>query len=158
MFTEIMRQKIFSYLSFQDHIKLYENKEFRPYLYINLDVQMDKKYICRGCQMTIGRVIKDYLDDYYGSEDEYLHYLFLYEGDFQLQTEEEKDQWIQDCIQQHLFEFYQTSLYEVLFDERYLHLLSEKNKCHLHNLQLLPFLEKIEKRCVKKYIQMFENH
>lgn len=158
MFTEIVYQRIFSYLSFHDHLKYSEYDVFKPYLYINHEIDVKKKYLCKGCQRVIIPIIKDILDEHYGSEDEYLHQLFLYEEDFQVQTEEERIDYIYDNIQRHLVEFYQTSLYEVLFEERFLHLITSNQKCHLHNKQLLPFLNKIEKRCVKKYIHMIENH
>ena len=158
MFTELMVQRIFSYLSFQDHMRYKEYEVLRPYLYINPEIDVKKECLCKGCQRVIIPILKDLLDEYYGSEDEYLHQLFLYEGDFQLQTEEEREEWIYDSIHRHLVEFYQTSLYEVLFEERYLHLVKPNYRCLLHNIHLLPFLNKIEKRCVKKYIQMIENH
>lgn len=158
MFTELMYQRIFSYLSFQEHMRFKEYEVFRPYLYINHVIDLQKECLCRGCQKVMIPILKDLLDDHYGCEDEYLHHLFLYEEDFQVQTEEERIDYIYDNILRHLIEFYQTSLYEVLFEERFLHLITSNQRCLLHNIKLLPFLNKIEKRCIKKYIQMIENH
>jgi hypothetical protein len=153
----MINQKIFSYLSYQEHIKLSKYEFLRPYIYLHHDLELNHDYLCFQCKNILTPIMRNYLEEHYGGEDEYLEQLFIYEGDFTVQTEDEKDDLINDSIKDYLGKFYQLALYEILFEERSFHLISPHSKCHLHSKYLLPFLEKIEKRCLQKYIQKIEN-
>ncbi len=157
MWSKMIYNKIFSYLNYQEHINLSKYEYLKPYLYVNPELSIHKEYICFNCKNILTPIMRNYLEEHYGGEDEYIQQLFIYEGDFTLQTEEEKDDLLNDSVKDYLGKFYQLALYEVLFEERQLHLLSNQSKCHLHSKYLLPFLEKIEKRCLQKYIQKIEN-